>query len=206
MQNTVRVLPHAFFLAWRRILTSAVQTMLHAWARLRRAGARQVDGWILVGKYLTDTRSAWAHGDLDHITVPASFGLRAFVAGLLIATGIMLGAGSRLPTVGLSALTELLWAAARVTIILLVLPTDVRRSRALLAFAAGLIPYAIGITPLLRFASLWLSALLTARGLRGAGASPRTVRTSTGWAFGGQAATEIAGVVGRSVIATLSGL
>lgn len=206
MQDPIRSFTSELFRAWRRLLTAPVRTLRLVWARSRRQSARWAEGWLLVWRYLTDTGAAWSGETPQCVTTPASFGLRAFVAGLLVATGILLGTGSSLATAGLSALIELLWAAARITIILLVLPPDVRRSHAVLACAAGLAPYAIGVTPVLRFVSLGLSAVLTLRGLREADVPPEAARASVGWAFGGQAAIMIAGVAGRTFIAALGGL
>lgn len=206
MQHPVRAFIPELFRAWRRLLSVPARMLQRVRVSLRRRCARWSDGMRLVWHYFTDTGAAWDSEASERVTAPASFGLRAFVAGILISTGILLGAGSPLSTAGLTALVELLWAAARVTIILLVLPRDLRRSRALLACAAGLAPYAIGVTPALRLLSLGLSAVVTMRGLQAAGASSGSARASVGWAFGGQAAIVVAGLASRGLIATLGGL
>lgn len=201
MVKVLRELALMLFHAWRRLLTAIVRTVTRMWARLRRAGERWGADWRTAYMYLRHTDVAWADERPDRLMVAAMFGLRAFIAGLLISSGIALGTGSRAWTAILMASSELLWAGARAAIVLLLMPTEPPRSRVLIAFAAGLAPYALGVTPLLQFIALWPSALLTARGLRGAGVAPASVRTATRWAFGGQAAIIASGLAARSVIA-----
>lgn len=191
------------FHTWRRLLTAALRAIRRQWTRAGLAFRRQADEWRTVREYLTDTAAVWADDSLARLAPAAAFGLRAFAAGLIISAGIALGAGSRAPAVGLVVLIELLWAAARLAIVLLVLPADAPRPRTLLAFAAGLAPFAVGVTPFLRLVSLVLSGVLTARGLRGAGAATGHVRTAIGWAFGGQVLVVVGGGLIRSVVALL---
>lgn len=206
MPNAACDLASTLFRMWRRLLTAIACGCTRAWVHVRDAAARWAAGWLPVRAYLADPVAAWS-GDSPARLMPAvAFGLRAFAAGLLISAGVALGTGVRLPAAGLVILTELLWVAARLAIIVLLTPTGLPRSRALAAFAAGLAPYAFGITPLLRLGSLGLSAVLTARGLRGAGAAAGTVRLATGWAFGGQAAIMAGGVALRGLLAAIGGL
>ena len=205
MANVARELFAALFLAWRRLLSALARVATRGWARLRRTGKRWATGWHASRAYLTDTGSVWADGPPTRLSAAAAFGIRAFVAGLFIFVGVALGTGDQLPAAGITILTEILWAVARLSIMLLVLSSGPPRSSVLIAFAAGLAPYAIGVTPLLRLVSLWLSAVLTTRGLRGAGATPRLARSATLWAFGGQAAILLGSLVMRGVI-TLIGM
>lgn len=203
MARAPRELIAALFRAWRRLLTTTLRGINRGWTRLRLAGAHRADGWRTVRDYLTDTVAVWSDASPARLTSAAAFGLRAFAAGLIISTGIAFGAGSRLPAAGLVVLTELLWAATRLAIALLVLPADAPRSKALLAYAAGLAPYAVGVTPLLRLVSLVLSGALTARGLRGAGVTAGHARSAVVWSFGGQAVVVVGGALIRGVIAAL---
>jgi len=196
----------ALFLAWRRLLTTLVRGVGCAWVQMSRAGEHWAAGWHTVHAYLTDTDTAWADNPPTHLTAAAVFGLRAFLAGLLISVGLALGTGSRLPEAALAALIEFLWATARLSIVLLVLPSESTRSRVLVAFTAGLAPYVLGLTPLLRLVSLWLSAVLTSRGLLGADITPPLVRSAIRWAFGGQAVVVIGGLAIRGAIALLGAI
>ncbi|MHB1136047.1 MAG: hypothetical protein ACYCXR_05620 [Coriobacteriia bacterium] len=203
MAHAPRELISTLFRAWRRLLTMALHGINQVWARLRLVGARRGDEWLTVRDYLTDTAAVWADGSLARLTPAAAFGLRALAAGLIVSTGMALGAGSSAPAAGLIVLTELLWAAIRLAIVLLVLPADTHRPRTLLAFAAGLAPYAVGITPLMRLVSLLLSGVLTARGLRGAGVATGHARTAIVWAFGGQIVVVVIGALIRGAVALL---
>lgn len=203
MMHAIYELFGALFGAWRRLLTAVARRVDRCWSALRRAGLRWAAGSRSIRAYVTDTTSAWAEGSIERLEPAAAFGLRALIAGLIASTGIALGTGTRLAAVGLVVLTELLLAAARLAIVLLVVPAGTSRPRLLLAFAAGLAPYAFGVTPLLRLGSLWASGVLTFRGLRGAGVGPRDAKTATAWAFGGQTAIVVAGLLIRSVLALL---
>lgn len=203
MAHAPHRLVSALFRAWRRLLTATLGGIDRGWTRVRRALARRADGWRTVRDYLTDTSAFWTEGSPARLTSAAAFGLRALAAGLIISTGIAIGSGSRAPAAGLLVLTELLWTAARLAIVLLVLPADAPRPRMIIAFAAGLAPYAVGITPLLRLVSLILSGALTARGFRGAGVASGQARMAVVWAFGGQAVVVVGGALIRGVIALL---
>lgn len=104
-----------------------------------------------------------------------------------------------------AAAGEVLWASMRFIIIALLMPRGViSRSRLSVAFLAGLLPYALGITWLLRLIALGASASLTHRGLVGAGVSRDDTRVVIGWAFGGQAAVLATGWLVRAVVALVA--
>ncbi len=99
----------------------------------------------------------------------------------------------------------MLWAGARFIIIAMLMPRGaITRTRLSIVFLSGLLPYAFGATWLLRMVALGGSALLTRRGLLGAGVSARDVRVTVGWSFGGQAAILVGGWLVRAVIALIT--
>lgn len=193
------------FGGWRRLLTSAVHSLHRLRAFARRLGGRLLAECRAIREYLVDTGSAWAEGPPTRLSHAAVFGLLAYAAGLAMAAAIALGSGVRAPAVGLLVLIELLWGAVRLTIVLLVLRGGASRRGTLIAFAAGLAPYALGVTAPLRLVSLALSARLTARGLRGAGIAPDSAGLAIGWAFGGQVVAMMLAFATRGGIAMLGG-
>ncbi len=206
MIDTLRELASALFLGWRRALTAIASGLQQAWCRTSRAASRWQARWSPVRSYLADTESAWQVERGTVIGPAVAFGVRAFACGMLVSIGVAISTGSGLAAAVLPVLTEALWTAARLMIVLLVVPTTASRRDVLCAFGAGLAPYALGFTPLLRLASLILSGILTARGLAATGVAAGNARAATTWAFGGQAAIVVSGTVVRGAIALLGGL
>lgn len=195
----------ALFLAWRLLLTRIWRRC----ARGSRAVARGICGWSAqwrhIRAYHSRTRCAWDTGHAETRSTAAAFGLRAFMGGLAIASGLASAGGDPLERVLLALLVESLWAAARLTILALLVPEiELERESLFIVYAAALIPYALALGPVLRLGALAASAILTARGLLAAKVSEATVRRATGWAFGGQAAVLFLGFAGRTALAVIA--
>jgi hypothetical protein len=174
-----------------------------------RALLRGASGWSAqwrhIHAYHLDTAHAWDAGPPETRSTAAAFGFRAFVGGLAIASGLASAGGGPLVGVLLALAVESLWAAARLTILALLVPqAELERGRLFVVYAAALTPYALALGPVLRLVALVASGILTARGLLAAGASKATTRRAAGWAFGGQAAILLLGVAGRTMLALIA--
>jgi hypothetical protein len=174
-----------------------------------RALLKRVSGWSAqwrhIRAYHFDTAHAWDAGPAETRSTAAAFGLRAFVGGLAIASGLASAGSGPFAGVLLALAMESLWAAARLTIIALLVPqAELERGRLFVVYAAALIPYALALGPVLQLGALAASGVLTARGLLAAGASKATTRRAAVWAFGGQAAILLLGVAGRAVLALVA--
>jgi len=169
------------FNGWRRALT---RVLSKAQPRARIASVRST---------FTDAVAVLVRpesfGSLDATRADrlAALGLRALVVGSIL--GVVIGrSGARFtgPAIAAAA-TGLLWAVARLAILLALAPRD-RRQRTLTVAVWGfsLLPYLIGVTDGLRLVALAVSAFICFGALRGAGLKHPTVRRMTLWAFGGQ--------------------
>lgn len=183
----VSAAPSGFFATWHRLVASMAAAATRSGRMVAAALRSWVAQWSQVRTYHANPALAFdADVDTGRKTA-AAVGARAFVFGIVIA-GILTSLPTGLPVPGvLTVAGEVLWAAARFVILALVLPRGaIDRSRLSVAFLAGLLPYAVGATATLRIASLALSALLTRRGLIGAGMASRATDVAIGWSFGGQ--------------------
>jgi len=195
----------ALFLAWRLLLTRLWRRCVHG----ARTVLRGVPGWSAqwrhIRTYHFDTVHTWDAGPAEARSAAAAFGLRAFVGGLAIASGLASAGGDPLAGVLLAVAVESLWAAARHTILALLVPqAELERGRLFVVYAAALIPYALALGPVLRLGALAISGTLTARGLLAAGVPTPTVRRAVGWAFGGQAAVLLMGTAGSALLALIA--
>jgi hypothetical protein len=85
-------------------------------------------------------------------------------------------------------------------------PGTTDRARLSAAYFAGLLPYVLGVTPVLRAVSLGASAYLTHRGLVGTGVTPGDAGRSVAWSFGGQVGVIAAGWAMRALVALVAGI
>ncbi len=197
----------ALFVAWRRAISAVVAAALRLAATTGRLARTWVAQWRRAWDYHSGSDRAWSPGGLPERQTAAAIGVRAFIFGLAIAAVVtsVTSGGAAGPGI-MVAMTELLWAAARFIIIALLTPRGaIDRSRLSVAFFAGLLPYAIGATALLRLVALGGSAFLTRRGLIGAGVARRDVHVSVAWAFGGQAGVIVLGWLARAIVALVAG-
>lgn len=199
--DVLQAMGAGIFGMWRRALAFALRTASIT-SRGVRAGARRWWAqWPAALLFLRDPAAA------DPAGVPArtaaAIGMRGFAFGVIVA-GVVASVGSSMWVAGaFTTLTEVLWAGARLAILALLLPARAAgRGRLATAFASGLLPYALGATPLLRLAALGISAWLTYRALAPA-AAPRDARTAVVWAFGGQTGAMALGWLGRAAMALL---
>ncbi len=178
------------FAVWRGWLTTARDDGVAAEEAGRTERRMWWAQWPTIRRYLTDPLGAWMSRDAAAVATAAAFGPRAAAAGVAFTCAVVLGTGGTLRGVAATALVEALWALGRYAILRIVVqPRPRYRRRLTAAYLAGLIPMALGVTDGLRLIALAGSAVLTMRGLRGAGFRPRATRTAIGWAFGGHAAT-----------------
>lgn len=190
------------FSMWRRLLTGLARMTTRAILLVRRAAHAWVLQWVRFVHYHRDASLPWAPEAHRTRQSAAAIGVRAFVFGVTLAA--LSAAGLRdswLAAIAVLA-EQLLWASARFIIIALVSPRGaLDRPCLATAFMAGLVPFAAGVTPTLRILALAASALLTYRGLQGAGLRPGEARTAIAWSFGGQAAVAVLGWVLRALVA-----
>lgn len=204
--ETQRAILSGVFPAWHRLVSSVAGLYARTVVAASAAAKNWVGQWSLVVAYHKDPVTAWASADARCRTTAAAIGARAFAFGI-VATALIGAATKGAWTSGLLILiTELLWAAARFIIIAMLMPKgSITRARLSMAFLAGLVPYALGMTAPLRVVSLLLSALLTHRGLSGAGVAARDVNIAIGWSFGGQAGFVVAGWLARAALVLVAG-
>lgn len=193
----------ALFLVWRRSVTRAWRIGGRLSRTLADSTSSSARTWkIALGHIIhpeqgtTDTDARW------HLA--SAFGVIAFASGALIAVGFSIGNGDSPATIAVTILSETAWAAARLWVLLLVLRSRQLRVRITHAFLAGLAPYALAFSPLLRFSALVLSAIVTTRGLRAVEVSAADARTATAWAFGGQALMTLLGAIARGMFTVLA--
>lgn len=187
------------FNGWRRLVSRAV-SFIRPRERFAAVRAVCVDAYIVLAN-----PASFGSIDASRADKLVALGLRAFVLGsaasIVIGMTASGGPGSSIASV----LNGVLWAAARLAILLALAPRD-RRSRMLTAavWSASLLPYLLGVTDGLRWVALGASAFVCYGALLGAGLRRETVRTMTAWAFGGQAGVLAAGWLLRGVLALLA--
>lgn len=197
--------PTGLFAVWRRAIAAVASWPVRAGRgaiSLTRSWASQ---WRATLRYHQDADRPWESVGATGREVAAALGLRAFVFGLIALAMLTASARNEWGPGAVVAAGEILWAGMRFIIIALLMPRGViDRSRLSVAFLAGLLPYAFGVTWLLRLVALGASASLTHRGLVGAGVSRDDTRVVIGWAFGGQAAVLAGGWLVRAIVALLA--
>jgi hypothetical protein len=120
-------------------------------------------------------------------------GYACLAVGAVVTALLTLSGGTGPIAAATDAAWLVVWAAARFAVMHLA-SGEVLRARASslrVAWAGGLIPLAVAVTPLLHAAALVASAALTWRALRASGAPQREATAVVGWGFGGQAAVEV---------------
>ncbi|MBN1192446.1 MAG: hypothetical protein JXA36_01955 [Coriobacteriia bacterium] len=190
----------------RRVIGSAAVFLSRFPRALAVAWKSWMGQWTLSLTYHADPAASWSAEGGRRADAAAAVGASFFLSGLMIA-GLLATTTRGMLTSGLALIaTEILWAAARFAIIIMLVPrTATPRARLLRVFLAGLAPYAFGATTLLRIASLVLSAILTSRGLIGVGVQVRDVRSAICWSFGGQACFVAASWLARGGLVLLVG-
>lgn len=202
----VSAVPSGVFAMWHRLVASMMAATARSGRMVASVARSWTAQWSRVRTYHADPALAFdADLDADRKTAAAA-GIGAFAFGVLIA-GILASLPTGLPVPGLlTVASETLWAVARFVILALLVPRGaIDRARLSVAFLAGLLPYAIGATAALRIASLALSAVLTRRGLLGAGVNPRATNVAIGWSFGGQIGVLALGWLARFALALVAG-
>ena len=201
----LRAVPTGLFAAWRRIVGSFAGLFPRIVRGARSAVQHWIGQWKRVRSYHLHAAEPWTDATAVERETAAAVGTRAFLFGLA-AAGILAATSRGLPGPAVvTVAAEVLWAGVRFIIIAMLMPRGViGRARLSVAFLAGLLPYALGATWLLRMIALAGSAALTHRGLLGAGVAEGDARITIGWSFGGQAAILVGGWLLRAVIALLS--
>lgn len=201
-----RALPSALFAAWRGAVSGAASSILRVGSGVRASARAWVRQWPLVREYHSVSALPWDSHDGVARQTAAAVGLRAFLFGLIL-LGISISAStSRWLPVAVGVGSQVLWAGARFIILALLMPRGaIGRARLSTAYLAGLLPYAFAATWLLQLAALAVSAVLTRRGLTGAGVAERDAGIAIAWAFGGQAAIVVGGWAARALIAFVAG-
>jgi len=191
-RTAVRATAAELFLTWRLLLTRAFGLVAQA--------ARRAAGMVsyrprprLVLAYVSAPRATFQAAEDAERRRLAAFGMRAFVAGALIAAVVARIGGTPLSVSAGEWLGTALWAAARVAIVSYVGRDLADRRTLLFASVAAMAPYLIASAPALRLAAFLLSAYLTHETLRGAGVDDRGARTLVAFSFGAQALVVAAG-------------
>lgn len=191
---------------WMRLLSAlarAVQGLGCALTRYIRAWRSRS---LAARDYFLDPDDVWLHQDGVAISAAAAVGLRLFVVGMLATVGLALATGGVGRVAVITSGIEAVWAAARYAILVALVPsTALPRARLTAAYLAGLAPFAVGATALLRTAALIASGLLTFRGLTAAGLRRRTAAGAAVFAFGGQMGVVALGWLLRAAIALFVG-
>jgi hypothetical protein len=189
------------FSGWKRVL-ARVGTALSPAEPLKRIVTvlRDAARFVRVPETLGDVESASANR-------VAALGIGALFVGALagVAVGRFTSGSLGVPTT--QALGMLIWAGARLAILMALAPrgADPRR-RTYTAWAVSLIPFALGATEGLRLVALLASAWLCLRALESLDESPQTAKTMVLWAFGGQVAVVALGWLLRGGIAAIASL
>lgn len=202
---TFGAVPSGFFAVWRRAIGAAVGIPARVGRSMSRVARSWWSQWRGALEYHRNAAAPWETAESASREAAAALGARGFMFGM-IALAIVTASARNVWGPGVVAAGgEILWAGVRFIIIALLMPRGaIGRSRLSVAFLAGLFPYAIGVTWLLRLVALGASAVLTLRGMRGAGVSESDSRVAVGWAFGGQAAVLAAGWIVRAIVALVA--
>jgi hypothetical protein len=187
----------ALFLAWRRLVTSALRVL----ARVGRglAASRPARAASVAARYVRDPAGTLASASADERARLKEAG--AFALALGVAVSFLVPEPIALPVVRrfLGAGWIAAWALARLFIMRSVATGALARRRASIddAWGPALLPYAFAVFEPLPLVAFALSALLTMRGLRALGAERAEARRVVWIAFGLQAAAEIASWLAR---------
>lgn len=210
MQQVVTVLAQVattFFDAWRRVITAALSMLRGTWKGAQTQAGRWAGQWKPTAQRLTRAGGPVSQADEQRTQAAAAFGLRAFIFGMLAGSAVVLAAGGAVRTALAAIIVQVLWAAGRFAVCTALLPSDkLSAGRLAAAYLIGLAPYALAVTGPLTLVALGLSAFVTDRELRRAGAGARDARTAITWAFGGQAGVMLLGVLARGGLAVLTGI
>lgn len=192
----------AIVAVWHRTLSAIVSFLTRVAVIVLRATRAWAAQWPRVAQYHGDPSTAWsAEGERVRETAAAA-GVRAFVFGVVVASVIEAASRNAVAAGVGVAVVEVLWAGARFIIIALLVPRGtIDRQRLSVAYLAGLLPYALGVTLPLRIAALFASAVLTHRGLLAGGMARSDASRAVAWSFGGQAAAVAAGWLARALLA-----
>lgn len=202
---TLEAVPSGLFAAWRRALAAMVATPSRVVHALAGGGRLWSSRWRDATAYHRHPAAAWEAGGAARRQSAAALGVRAFIFGIIALAILTASARNGWGPGIVAAGAEVLWAGMRFIIIALLMPRGaINRTRLSAAFLAGLVPYAIACTWLLRLVALLGSAVLTYRGIEGAGVSRGDARVAVGWGFGGQAAVLAGGWIVRAVVALLA--
>ena len=194
----------AFFSAWRGLLEATYRVARIIYNAIVAGGVRWMSQWVMVREYFADPLGPWTRVDVP--SVAAAFGLRAFAFGALASAALLMARGGTARAAVAMVVVESAWAAGRFAICAALIPASLApRHRLVAVYLAGLAPYALGLTGALRLLALGASALLTARGVHGAGVGDRSVRIAIAWGFGGQIGVIVLGIASRAALAVLAG-
>ncbi|MDI6900880.1 MAG: hypothetical protein QMC79_04210 [Anaerosomatales bacterium] len=190
--SAVRGAVAALFLTWRLLLTRAFGLVADTARRITGALSYRPRPRLLLA-FARAPRATFEAADAAERGRLAAFGLRAFIAGALIAGAVERVGGTPLSVSAGAWLGVALWAAARIAIVSYVGRDLAGRRTLLAASVAALAPYLIASTPALRVVAFLLSAYLMHETLRGAGVDDRGARTLVAFSFGAQALVVVAG-------------
>jgi hypothetical protein len=173
---------------WRAVVSRALRAIASSPLRTG-AGVWLAEVWRFVGRPAEMMSSDDAHSRL----LVSRTGYACLAAGAAVTALLTLRGGMGPLAAATDAAWLVVWAAARYAIMRLASGETLRARPSWLAvaWAGGLIPLVLAVTPLLRAAALVASAALTWRALRAAGVPAREATVVVGWGFGGQAAVEI---------------
>lgn len=195
------------FATWRRLLAVLAETSRRVFAAVKASARAWLVRWEHAWEYQRQPADAFGAADGRVAEDASAIGLSAFLIGVVIAAWLIAASRHALVSAVAVIALEMLWAGARFILIAMLMPRGVIDRRTLtIAFLAGLTPYLVGATAGLRLLALTASALLTWRGLRGAGVSLPDTRRAIGWSFGGQLGVAAVGWLLRAAVALIASI
>lgn len=192
-----------FALFWRRLLGRAVPAGAPKAPRPPRPRPDPLRAVGAVVAYVRSPRDAVASADSRGLNALTTVGALAVTAGALLSVPVSraLGAGWLAAFVYVGWLA--VWAIVRLAVLRLAAPRAALGTRFEAAWGGALLPFVFAVTRPLDLIALAVSAVLTVRGLEGAGVSRTDAVRCVAFAFGGQLVVELAAWIARSAVFAL---
>lgn len=191
----------AWFLTWRLLLTRALFLPIRTAKRLRYEPR---PGLVLAYVLTPESTMRSAEGAPARLS---AFGIRAFLAGALGLVVISAITGGDTTIAGSGVLSAVVWAFARLGMMLFFARVNrAERTAVVTGWAAGLLPYVIGVTIGLRAIAFLVSAIYTDAALSGVGIDRKRSRSMVARTFSAQGIVVGASWGVRAIIAAFVAL
>lgn len=194
----------ALFSTWRRILSSALASVMRAissgTSRVLRHSRAAWGSRTVALDSLRATLSGSADASRGPASTPVKWALAAIGIGTIFTLLISVPGGRSGPAVA-GFLLGAAWLSARLVVMRAVAPRHgVGGEIVTRAWAASALPYALAVVPGLRFLAWGVGAALAIRALRLNGVEPRTAAVLTAWGHGAEAAGVVVVWVTRGLL------